>query len=84
MDMVSIYSLHNNNVHISLLWMCYLLQMHHPIQMKPADSEKNNGKDLLAFSSVFFFCALILADNSVHFLSNGKDNPNKAYCFELS
>lgn len=44
--------------------------MHHPIQMKPADSEKNNGKDFLAFPSVFF-CALILSDNSdVHFLSN--------------
>lgn len=25
------------------------VQMHHPIQMKPADSEKNNGKDLQLF-----------------------------------
>lgn len=29
-----------------------LLQMHHPIQMKPADSEKNNGKDLQLFDPV--------------------------------
>lgn len=28
------------------------LQMHHPIQMKPADSEKNNGKDLQLYNLV--------------------------------
>lgn len=28
------------------LWLnnLFAFQMHHPIQMKPADSEKNNGK----------------------------------------
>ena len=27
--------------------LCRLVQMHHPIQMKPADSEKNNGESLV-------------------------------------
>lgn len=35
----------------------FLLQMHHPIQMKPADSENRNGKwciILLVFQSIWY------------------------------
>ena len=43
--------------------------MHHPIQMKPADSEKNNGKfSFLLFTTLFLY--LMFYMNSVHSFAN--------------
>lgn len=41
-----------------------ILQMHHPIQMKPADSEKNNGKDLQLFDLVKTSLSSMICDIS--------------------
>lgn len=42
--------------------------MHHPIQMKPADSEKNNGKDLQAF-------LYLLPNSNNNYYDNKKTTP---------
>lgn len=45
-----------------MIELCCLFQMHHPIQMKPADSEKNNGKKSTIIASNFFFSIKIMYD----------------------
>lgn len=50
--MGGIYGSEIKSIGIKLFLFPPLVQMHHPIQMKPADSEKNNGKDLQLFDLV--------------------------------
>lgn len=51
--------------------------MHHPIQMKPADSEKNNGKDLTSSSLLYYslpFSSCIQTDTDVLMLGMNRMN----------
>ncbi len=47
---------------VNVTRVCPVFQMHHPIQMKPADSEKSNGECL--YASLFFLrssdCTFVL------------------------